>query len=95
MESILREKAEWAIDKTPLLDDTVQHCIKTMPYNAEEKLLACVHASIYFASQMDETTDLQSMNHLLAYVQHTREKCSTFFPAYHRQPMLHEKIFSV
>lgn len=67
---MLGEKAERVIDKIPLSNDTVQRRIKSMAYNVEEQLLSRVRDSKYFALQLDETTDVQSMNQLLAYVRY-------------------------
>lgn len=60
--STITGKAEWAIGKIPLSNNTDGCCKISMAYIVEEQLHSCASAGRYFTLDLGDVTDGESMN---------------------------------
>ncbi len=61
------------ISDIPLSNDTVSRGISDMASNVKDQLLANIMQSQYYALQLDETTDVAGLAHLLTYVRYVKK----------------------
>ncbi len=60
------------ISNIPLSNGTVSCRISDMASDSKEQLLANIMQSQYYALQLDETTDVAGLAHLLTYVRYVK-----------------------
>ena len=65
---MLGDKAAKQLEMIPLSNDTVSRRISDLSLNVKEQLVDKIRASKYFSIQLDETTDITNMAHLLTYI---------------------------
>jgi hypothetical protein len=63
--SVLGEEVAKQPELIPLSNDTVSRRISDMASNVKEQLIEKVKASKYYSTQLDESTDVRNMAHLL------------------------------
>lgn len=60
--SMITGKAEWAIGKIPLSNNTDGWCKISMAYIVEEQLHSCASTGRYFTLDLGDTTDGECVN---------------------------------
>lgn len=69
-EKMLGEKAKRTFQKMPSSDNTVSRRISDMSADVLSQLLCRIHASEFYALQLDESTDVAGLAQLLVYVRY-------------------------
>lgn len=69
-EKMLGEKAKHTLQKMPSSDNTVSRRISDMSADVLRQLLCRIHASEFYALQLDESTDVAGLAQLLVYVRY-------------------------
>ena len=68
--TVLGEKSAKIIQTMPSSNNTVSRCISDMAGDALKQLLPGIQASEFYALQLDESTDIADLAHLLVYVRY-------------------------
>jgi hypothetical protein len=72
--SVLGEKVAKQLESIPLSSDNVSRRISDMASNVKEQLIEKVKASKYYSIQLDESTDVSNMAHLLTFIRFEDEE---------------------
>jgi hypothetical protein len=70
----LGEKVAKQLESIPLSNDTVSRRISDMASNVKEQLIEKVKTIKYYSIQLDESTDVSNMAHLLTFMRFEDEE---------------------
>ena len=71
---VLGEKASQTMKQISLSNDTIKSRIHEMSDNIKSKMLSKIDFSPVFALQLDESTDISNLSHLLVYVRYVADE---------------------
>jgi serine/threonine protein phosphatase PrpC len=72
--SVLGQKVAKQLESIPLSNDTVSLRTSDMASKIKEQLIEKVKASKYYSVQLDESTDVSNMAHLLTFIRFEDEE---------------------
>jgi hypothetical protein len=72
--SVLGEKVAKQLESIPLSNDTVSQRISDMASNIQEQLIENVKASKYYHIQLDESSDVSNIAHLITFIRFEDEE---------------------
>jgi hypothetical protein len=72
--SVLGEKVAKQLESIPLFNDTLSRRISDMASNVKEQFIDKVKGSKYYSIQLDETTGVNNMAHLLTFIRFEDEE---------------------